>query len=127
MREATRAEIKRRTPPEWYGLATPAGWDDLVEDTFLSVLNICPDLEVHQIKEKFGTLVFHSNVYRLNNTRAAAIISEAERRSAKICQSCGYEGNEVSFPANLRSGERTATLCPKCRVEGLDGYEHCWP
>lgn len=115
MHKAVEAEINRRTPPEWYGLASPHGWDSLVEKLFLMLLNRNPDLEIHQIKEKFGELRFYCNA---RDEWSKNLIREIEKESLGTCQNCGTT-EQVS---TNRSG-CIATLCETCRdTDNTNGY-----
>ena len=85
-----KADLARRTPPGWYGLATPPGWDELVAGLHRAIVALHPDYEVYQVKEKFGQLRFYCSVE--DDPAVAGFISDAEVRSAGICQECGLPG-----------------------------------
>lgn len=112
MKESIRKEIERRTPKGWYGLATPSGWDDLVEELFKKVLNIFPDLEIYQIKEKFGGLRFYTNVPY--DHEAQSFIRKAEEHSFNVCEACGSENNVTT--ATGTNSYWVRSLCSECRV-----------
>jgi len=101
-------DIHQRTPPEWYGLVTPRGWDALVTGVHKALVEHYPDYEVYQIKEKFGGLRYYCSVDQLYP--ACDIIEEAEENSYKTCQRCGHQGEGVS----LRDLGYVATFCEDC-------------
>ena len=84
-------------------LSVGPGWQDLIEECY----NLCVKYEVNilQVKEKFGTLRFY--------TGAAAKefhdkISDICARSANICESCGDHGELI------RIGGWYYTYCGPC-------------
>jgi hypothetical protein len=102
---------KRLKTRGWYGCIAPDGWKDIVlkADEMLSFID--PDYEIHQIKEKFGTLryyygstVTHGSV---QSDIMRAIETWAERRSAFTCETCGKFGE-------LRELSWIRTLCDEC-------------
>jgi hypothetical protein len=84
----------------WY----PLIWDmldkiqDIVDETGI-------DLEVTEIKEKYGAL----NIYLSSYTNEIFdIVREAENKSTSICEICGKEGKLVKV------GYWWMTRCDKC-------------
>lgn len=86
--------------PEWRHEYNE-GWDNLV-DTLVSKLHaIDPDMQIAQIKEKFGGLrayIDHSmELNETDATRFQALIREAEDASYAICDRCGGTGRTISL------------------------------
>lgn len=121
MEEHIRKDIESRTPKEWYGLATPKGWDELVANTHRLLRYYFPSYQVHQIKEKFGTLCYYTNL-SYENEWARAIIDGAEAASAGICQNCGTDDDTVK----TRDVGPIATLCDPCGEAKQTGYQDYW-
>lgn len=119
---------------ELFGADCGDGWKPLYQP----VIELCKalDIEIRQVKEKFGLLRIY--IGGVNATYADAIygaIDDAERRSAHICEDCGYE-DEVVFKidtpitpchCNTYAGKVTTegtngsfwicTLCGDCRIK----------
>lgn len=81
------ADINLRTPPGWYGLASPDGWDHIVKALHEKIKSKFPDYEVYQIKEKFGGLRFYCSVE--HDPEVAEWIADAEAASLNTCEKCG--------------------------------------
>lgn len=96
--------------PEW-GKEYNDGWDNLVNTLVAELIAIDPNLEIHQIKEKFGGLrAYISPSPDLDdepNAKFYKLIEEAEERSYAICETCGEPGGHTS----IRGWSRT--LCEK--------------
>lgn len=104
----TEDDLKRRTPDIWYGLASPVGWDTIVELVHQELLKIDPDYEVHQIKEKFGELRYYSSID--GTQQARAILDFASNLSLRTCQNCGATINVKA----CHLGGQITTLCRNC-------------
>lgn len=89
----------------------PEGWAKLVDTLWDAVHELDPDIEVLQVKEKFGGLRFY--VYTAS-VEASRLIKEAEKQSYTICEVCGEPGTNAQAPRYLR------TLCPKHRRNSVD-------
>lgn len=92
-------------------LATlPPGWHDLVRQLDADLVQIVPDYQVNQAKEKFGGLRFYTSfptpVEKELMQRFRDRVHAAEAISYTICDVCGQQGE-------LRSRERRwwRTLC----------------
>uniref|UniRef100_UPI003F5895E4 hypothetical protein n=1 Tax=Mycolicibacterium obuense TaxID=1807 RepID=UPI003F5895E4 len=105
--------ILQRIPTRWgRSLDVDAGWYALIIDTDNQLARINPDYVVHQIKEKFGTLRYYYAPSDGDATGALqdamdAVIDEAERKSANICERCGQ-------PGTLQKHGWFKTLCRSC-------------
>lgn len=84
------------------------GWKPLVMKLAKDIAEI-ENVEVLQVKEKFGGLRFYIGSYR--NDRIDDLISKAEEESYKICEECGARENVET------KGSWLLTLCKKCRGE----------
>jgi hypothetical protein len=102
----------------WYGCIAPDGWKDIVLEADAMLVHIDPDYEIHQIKEKFGTLryYFGSNkkLGEIESDIMYAIVGYAEAKSSRTCERCGSYGE-------IRDGNYIRTLCDKCAIEA--GYK----
>ena len=65
------------------------GWFDLLMDLSTALEALGEDIEVVQVKEKYGTLRFYING---GTAKADELISAAEARSSVTCDICGAEG-----------------------------------
>lgn len=78
-----------------FGYECGEGWYPLIEELFDKIQELVninseySDLEVVQVKEKFGTLRVYLNYYypEIEN-----LINEYEEKSAHICEVCGRKG-----------------------------------
>lgn len=109
-------ELLARIPDGWgRWISCDAGWYALITTLGADLALVDPHYEVHQVKEKFGTLRFYAetNLEGELGERFDALIEDAEARSAHICERCG------SHSAALCSGgttyKRYKTLCASCR------------
>lgn len=79
----------------------PIGWTKLVETLLKDLTFVCPEIQVAQVKEKFGGLRFYADNC---NKEANELIKLAEQQSVLICEECGK-------PGELRSDGWLKTLC----------------
>lgn len=90
----------------------PVGWIDLVETLCEELKKF--DVNVKQVKQKFGGLRFYVGIStKLSEERQAdlwAIIQEAESKSLKICEICGTDKEVSKTEAGF-----IQSLCPKCK------------
>ena len=86
------------------------GWKSLIMP-ILDMVDVEPNAQILQIKEKFGGLRF----YATGSDSLQAAISEAEDQSYKICMDCGQPGTQTT-KWNGR-GRWILTLCPACVKE----------
>jgi hypothetical protein len=107
--------ILRRIPDGWgRWLSVDAGWYPLVIAVDNQLARLDPDYQVHQIKEKFGTLRYY--IWPSSDNASCelldamdSITENAEHTSAVICERCGE-------PGILHHARRAwvKTLCPSC-------------
>lgn len=122
-------DILNRIPVEWgRWISCDKGWYKLLVDTNRKMNMMWPNYEIHQVKEKFGSLRFYwgissedkdwealdENISRTIYEIMGDIADSAERRSSRICEDCGKFGTTTVLNYWYR------TLCPACSVE--QGY-----
>lgn len=111
--------ILLRIPEQWgRWVSCDAGWYPLLAALDAGLAALDPDYVLHQAKEKFAALRYYAHTEN-SAVRAEfdALIAEAERRSATICERCGAGGSLSTGPQH----SRIKTLCPSCRT--VLGYE----
>lgn len=109
-------DILLRIPEGWgRWLTCDKGWYPLVIETHKKLNYIDPNYEVHQIKEKFGSLryYYHSswNYYSIPGKIMQDIVNGAEKESTRTCENCG------AGSAKIRDKNRwLKCLCKKCAI-----------
>jgi hypothetical protein len=84
------------------------GWRTLVEKLVEDIIALDPEVEVSQVKEKFGGLRF----YIFGGTEEVYdLIDKAEDESYNICEKCGTREGVTT------EGSWLLTLCGRCRKE----------
>lgn len=106
--------ILRRIPDGWgRWISCSAGWYPIIVELDRQLAAIDPDYELHQVKEKFGTLRYY---YRTEvegaRERMNALIRAAEDQCERTCEQCGQPGVRHT---NGRGW--IMTLCPNCATE----------
>jgi hypothetical protein len=122
---------KRRKTKGWYGCDAPDGWQWIIEDADRLLARLDPEYEIHQVKEKFGTLRYYYGTVADKETQEVmdAIISRAEVLSSKTCEVCGNSsavsypsrGIKFDFSAALKATKTHSwykTICDSCDTEG---------
>ena len=99
------------------------GWEKL----YTPLLQLCNllNIEVTQVKEKFGGMRFYvGEVPPEQADMVDALISAIEAQSYKTCETCGIhnnrsrEGNATYTPVKVTtSGSWRKTFCEQCRVK----------
>lgn len=91
------------------------GWWPLIEKLHADILEIDPDYQIDQIKEKFGGLryyiTFSNNLNEHKISEIMLLINDAEKKSFTICEVCGKEGK-------LRTGEDIHWIYTACDEHG---------
>ena len=119
-------DIMNRIPVGWgKWISCDKGWYKLLVDTNRKMKMMWPQYEIHQVKEKFGTLRFYwgisgedENWLALDKKVANTIFdimmdieSAAENRSEYLCEICGKMGKTRSRRGWYK------TLCKDCAIE----------
>lgn len=90
-----------------FGRECDSGWDKLIDELIEELNELPDDIEVLQIKEKYGGLRFYVNGA---SDKAFDIISRYENYSYHVCECCGD-----FYTAKLRvKNGWYKTLCNKC-------------
>lgn len=113
------AGLMMRIPARWGRyLSYDRGWDRIVAELSDSLARLSPYFEVHQVKEKFGSLRFYAEPGALScdltedvRQEFRRLIGEAEGKSASTCDVCGADGELCAY----KGGSWVATRCPNCR------------
>jgi len=97
-----------------YGFSVGDGWYELLESLSEVLTRREVDVEVHQVKEKFGGLRFYHGGVESDEERdaymAMGAIRHAEEMSFHVCEDCGAA-------AELRQQGWFRTLCDECWTE----------
>lgn len=102
-------------PIELFGIECGIGWKNLYEPIIEWIKNYNVNkpkeeqIEIHQIKEKFGGLRFYCNFY---TDELIEMIRNAEKESFRTCEFCGTKENV----GHTVSGWYT-TCCENCITE----------
>lgn len=121
-----RKTLINRIPAEWGRyISCDSGWDWILEDLEIKISYIDPSYQIHQVKEKYGTLRFYCSSEK--DPTANQIISDltriAEELSSKTCELCGNSsarsnkerGYQFDGTVALRyNGGCYKTLCKTC-------------
>ena len=110
---------KRLKERGWYGCIAPDGWKDIVLKADEMFAFIDPDYEIHQIKEKFGTLRYYFGTTKTGVELEImyAIERWAESRSEHTCERCGKFGELRTETYYI------VTMCDDCNLERLEEIE----
>jgi len=113
--------ILRRIPTGWgRWISCDAGWYPLICELDSQLAQLDPEYEVHQVKEKFGTLRYYarSDHYRGLHNPFSDTTRDAERRSAGVCELCGAPGGLCETAPMGEPWRRVKTLCSACAAAG---------
>lgn len=104
----TAVEMRWEYPREFYESCVGKGWAPLLVALSNKLFYLGWDGRLLQVKEKFGTLRFYweNNIPDVLGAIADDCVSQAESRSAYICQTCGEY-------AETRGDGWYVTLCKK--------------
>ncbi len=127
-----REKITSRIPRGWgKWISMDSGWYELINDLDDKIAYLAPNYEIHQVKEKFGTLRFYVGGAGTEiDTKAADIINDlisyAEQLSENICEICGaarYGTIRTRYDNSVKVRCRNywyKTLCNDCAI--IAGY-----
>lgn len=98
-----------------FGCECGDGWFDLIDELCMSIQNVYEkygipvDIEVDQVKEKYGSLRFYATAKGPEHVQAEVdrLIRQAEDKSESICEECGK-------PGILRDGDWISVRCDGC-------------
>ena len=123
--------VMKRIPEGWgRWISHNKGWYKLVCDTDEMLRHIDPDYEIHQVKEKFGTLrYYYGSKFPWDSVEGRimqAIVRQAEHLSSITCEYCGKAQygtiDNIDTTVKLQTSRYyVRTLCSTCAIE--DGYD----
>lgn len=89
------------------------GWNEIILRLHTDLMRIDPNYQLHQFKEKFGTLRFYASCTKESDSKMFQDrIDQAEEESKQTCESCG-------LPGELRNNRSwLKTLCNDCDKTG---------
>ena len=96
------------------------GWLSLVEETMEKLSFLGAQIEIHQIKEKFGELNIYYSLDSEDddlNEHAFSIVSEATIKSREVCEVCGAPGERSSRYSDGSRRFWIKTLCDNHNVK----------
>lgn len=91
------------------------GWESLLRETHDRLVQIYPEYEVGQLKEKFGGLRIYLEFVSTEEimNQLHSVIYEAEEKSFKICEMCSKSGKPQAPPG--RPNGWIQTVCDECQ------------
>lgn len=75
-----------------FDFSPPDGWDALVEKLVHDVIAVQPDIQIDQVKDKFGELRFYTGAI---TPEADKLVEAAELEAESTCMVCGKPGKQV--------------------------------
>lgn len=123
-----REKLMERIPIQWgKWISCDSGWDWILEDLEAKMSFLDFNYELHQVKEKYGTLRFYYESKKTKNVVQELMkdaVSTAERLSESTCEICG-NSSALSNPNRGIKYDKTVeikyspggwlkTLCDSC-------------
>ena len=120
--------LKSRIPKGWgCWISCDTGWYALLDDLDQKISYLAPEYELHQVKEKYGTLRYYIGgpvKDRITAEIIADLVSQAEDLSARICENCGSGTSRIrskyDWTVKTRDNGWIKTLCDTCALS--QGY-----
>lgn len=116
--EGLRLTAEPAAPIDEWGIECGDGWYVLIDQAAAAVEDSTEKLanagktvaiwpRITQVKEKFGVLTIYISGFR--SSALSSALTEAERRSSKVCEWCGQ-------PGELRKDDYLRTTCAACEA-----------
>jgi hypothetical protein len=126
----TGEKLISRMPKGWFpSIDCSSGWDRILDEVEERLNYLDPNYEVHQVKEKFGTLRFYytPTIGGVVQDIMDDVVRMAEALSGKTCELCGNSSGRANattkFDDTVDTKNRNGwykTLCNTCA--GENGY-----
>ncbi|MFC7754589.1 hypothetical protein [Tsukamurella soli] len=118
--------LMSRIPDGWgRWISCDKGWYPLLVQLDAALAEIDPGYELHQCKEKYGTLRFYyspsDDTPGGARERMDQLVRAAENATEIMCERCGAPGRQM-----YRASGWTKTLCTSC-ADTLGGYSTVHP
>ncbi|WP_208322524.1 hypothetical protein [Mumia sp. ZJ430] len=106
------SSLLQRFPDGWgQWIDCDRGWFPLLAALDADLAAVCPEYELRQVKQKYGSLRYYAEPcedHRAVDDEFRALIASAEKRSSRTCESCGAPGRRSASDHWYR------TLCAAC-------------
>ena len=120
--------LKARIPKGWgTWISCETGWYALLEDLDNKISYLAPNYEIHQVKEKYGTLRFYiggPTKDKLTADIISDLVAQAESLYNRICETCGSGTSRIcskfDWSVKTRDNGWLKTLCDTCAL--IQGY-----
>ena len=107
------------------------GWYDLIhelcEEIEKRLYNKKHDFNVEQVKQKYGSLSFYTNIYEDNNlyNNLIELIDYYEEKSKTVCEFCGSDGKRFcqNYWINIIC-EKCSAIRDKKRIDINNAYDN---
>ena len=102
-----------RNPIYRYGVQCDNGWYNLINELVAKLYEIdtLKEIQIFQIKEKFGRFRFYYNSNTVTNENINDVVNDYIKKIDSACESCGQPGTLIN------NEERCKTLCEVCAKE----------
>lgn len=91
------------------GVSVGHGWVSILKD-FAEELTDVKDVEIAQVKQKFGSLRIYAQLGSSDDSRVDRAIAKACERAERTCETCGSENGVIDS-----RGGYIQTVCQLCR------------
>lgn len=118
--------IMLRIPDGWgRWISLSRGWYPIITRLDEALAGIDPDYDVHQVKQKFGYLMYYYSPAAQDTEtrqRMEALVAAAQAEAESTCEECGASGSDVTLRENDEEHEYRwiMTLCDDCEAANPD-------
>jgi hypothetical protein len=118
--------IIKRMPQGWFpSVDCGDGWKNIINELDELLSFIDPEYEVHQVKEKYGTLRYYfASKFPFDSVQHRimdSLVDRAEHLSAVTCEDCGKAQygkiSNIDETVKIRTNGWWKTLCDTCAIK----------